>query len=152
MSVSTLMRSSGRWMPGLLQLRPFSAAPPPVELTRTVTAKDVQEFGRLTGDTNPIHFDGDAAIVHGVYLLGLVSRAAGTVCPGPGSIVLNLESKFVRACPVGSTVRVVLERLDQRKISQFEFRCEDAADKRLIYVQGKLAIRVPPSAATYITT
>ena len=45
------------------------------EVTRTITRADLGEFGRLTGDTNPIHFDGERPLVHGAFLLGLVRVA-----------------------------------------------------------------------------
>ena len=34
----------------------------------------------LIGDYNPIHTGGDQGIVHGTYLLGLVSALVGKLC------------------------------------------------------------------------
>ena len=45
------------------------------EVTRTITRTDLDDFGRLTGDTNPIHLEGERPLVHGAFLLGLVREA-----------------------------------------------------------------------------
>ena len=45
---------------------------------RTISQEDVCNFSKVTGDTNPVHFEGDAPIVHGALLLGIVSGIIGT--------------------------------------------------------------------------
>ena len=75
-------------------------------ITRVIRDKDVKAYAELTGDDNPVHFQGEESIVHGTYLLGLVSSVMGTKCPGPGTKVLELTSKFVKPCLVGTKVKV----------------------------------------------
>ena len=96
------------------------------EHTKTITRADLDEFARLTGDTNPIHLAGEQPVVHGALLLGLVSGVAGTRCPGAGSVVISLEAKFLNPCPVGSSVKVRVEQISDRKISDCVFRCEES--------------------------
>ena len=48
------------------------------ELVRLITKADVENFGRVSGDTNPVHFEGDQPIVHGALLIGIVSGIIGT--------------------------------------------------------------------------
>jgi len=48
------------------------------EMTRTISKSDVQRFAELSGDTNPIHFEGESPIVHGALLLSIVSGILGT--------------------------------------------------------------------------
>ena len=90
-------------------------------IVRTIGIQDCEKYAKLTGDTNPIHLQGDSSIVHGTFLLGLVSSVMGTKCPGEGTKVLQLQSKFLKPCPVGETIEVTVNVLDTRKISKAEF-------------------------------
>ncbi|KAJ8944893.1 hypothetical protein NQ314_009349 [Rhamnusium bicolor] len=54
-----------------------------VTISRKITKEEVEEFTRISGDTNPIH-TGDKAIVHGAFLNSIVSGVIGTKLPGPG--------------------------------------------------------------------
>ena len=47
-------------------------------VTRKITKEDVAEYGELVGDHNPVHKD----IVHGTFLLGLVSGVMARWCDG----------------------------------------------------------------------
>lgn len=91
---------------------------------RTLTADDVRQFADVTGDDNPIHIDDAYAattrfgqpIVHGVLLLGIISKVLGRDFPGPGSVAVSLSARFLRPVPVGSTIRVeasVAEKIDR---------------------------------------
>ena len=91
---------------------------------RTITAEDVQTFADVTGDDNPIHIDEEAAaqtrfgkpIVHGVFLLGVISKALGRDFPGPGCVAVSLSARFLRPVPVGSEVSVevkVAEKIEK---------------------------------------
>lgn len=93
---------------------------------RLITAQDVQTFADVTGDDNPLHIDEEFAaatrfgkpIVHGVLLLGIISKVLGRDFPGPGSVAVSISSKFVRPVPVGSTITVevrVAEKLEKYK-------------------------------------
>ncbi|NNE71076.1 MAG: MaoC family dehydratase [Rhodothermales bacterium] len=93
---------------------------------RLITAEDVRIFADVTGDDNPLHIDEEFAastrfgkpIVHGVFLLGIISKVLGRDFPGPGSVAVSISSKFVRPVPVGSTITVevrVAEKLEKYK-------------------------------------
>jgi len=83
-------------------------------VNRILTAEDVKLFADLTGDDNPIHIDNDFAettrfgkpIVHGIFLLGIISKALGRDFPGPGCVAVNISAKFLRPVPVGSEITV----------------------------------------------
>ena len=98
------------------------------QIRRKVTKSDVEQFARLTGDTNPIHFEGPRPIAHGVLLQGFVSGVIGTECPGPGTLVLSQQIKFSNPCPVDSEVEITVEMLNEKKISECKFEvvlCEN---------------------------
>ena len=105
-------------------------------MTRTITAQDVESYAQVTGDINPIHLQQSAGVVHGTFLLGLVSSVMGTKCPGPGTKVLELQSKFLKPCPVGTTVSVKVELLqERRKVSMASFEIMD--HENAVFVEGR---------------
>lgn len=97
------------------------------EWTKVVTAEDVKTFADITGDDNPIHVDEEYAkhnsrfgrpVVHGVLLLGLISKVLGRDFPGHGSIAVGISCRFLRPVPVGSEVTVqikVSEKIEASK-------------------------------------
>lgn len=92
-----------------------------IEYEKRVTEMDVQMFGLVSGDLNPVHFDEEIArktkfggrVVHGVLTTSLVSAAVARM---PGLIVL-LETHFRYTAPVkiGDTVKVVGEVVEKEK-------------------------------------
>lgn len=96
-------------------------------LTKTITDADIVNFAALTGDTNPIHLDAEYAahsmfgerIAHGMLTAGLISAVLGTRLPGPNSIYLGQDLKFVAPVKIGDTVTVtatVSEKRDDKRI------------------------------------
>jgi acyl dehydratase len=94
--------------------------------THFISEQDVRAFAEITGDTNPIHIDEEFArqsqlghrIVHGVLLLGIVSKVLGRDYPGHGSIAISLTSRFLRPVPVNSEITIeykVTEKLAKHK-------------------------------------
>lgn len=73
-------------------------------LRLTLTAKDVEDFGQLSGDMNPLHFDEAFArehgfqgrIAHGVLTNAEVSKFYGTRYPGHGTIFLGYSYSFLK--------------------------------------------------------
>ena len=67
-----------------------------------ISSDNINSFADLTGDFNPIHTkDG---VVHGTYLLGLVS---GIVAKNyPKSRLLDLNAKFTKACLANTNIEV----------------------------------------------
>jgi 3-hydroxybutyryl-CoA dehydratase len=83
--------------------------------TRTITEADVQQFGAVSGDLNPLHFDEEYAkttifrgrIAHGMLSLSYVSTVLGTQLPGAGSIFLGATVKFKAPVRIGDTVTAI---------------------------------------------
>ncbi|MFX1253913.1 MAG: MaoC family dehydratase [Promethearchaeota archaeon] len=95
------------------------------ELIRVITEEDIQKFGELSGDLNPVHFDEDWAkqtifksrIAHGLLSATFISTAIGMHLPGPGSIYLGQNLSFRRPVRIGDTIttRVEVIKKDDEK-------------------------------------
>ncbi len=113
-----------------------STTPTKFVMTRTITREDLDVYGDLTDDKNPVHFNGDNSIVHGTLLLGLVSGVMGTKCPGPGTKVIDLTAQFKNPCPVNETVSVQVELTNpERKIKKADYLVK-SENSDVIFVQG----------------
>lgn len=94
-------------------------------VTHTVTSADIDDFARLTGDSNPIHLDADYAattrfgrrIAHGMLTAGYISAILGTRLPGPGSIYVSQTLNFAAPVHLGDsiTATVTIEEVRQDK-------------------------------------
>ncbi|MET0311987.1 MAG: MaoC family dehydratase [Burkholderiaceae bacterium] len=93
---------------------------------RTMTAADVDAFGHLSGDLNPLHMDEDFAsrtpfgrrVVHGL-LTGAIVSTAHTQLTGPGFAYVGQEFKFLAPVFVDDEVRVevtVVSKKDSKRI------------------------------------
>jgi acyl dehydratase len=60
----------------------------------------------------------------------------GTKCPGPGTKVLELTSKFVKPCLVGTEVKVEVNLSEKRKISLATYKVSDVQSEDTVFVQG----------------
>jgi 3-hydroxybutyryl-CoA dehydratase len=80
--------------------------------TKTVTERDVELFGEVSGDVNPVHFDEAFAaktifkgrIAHGVLSSSYISTVLGMKMPGPGTIFMSLTTRFKAPVRIGDTV------------------------------------------------
>src|SRR5512138_1217067 len=102
-----------------------TAAPQPgerAERSRAITARDIELFTELTGDRNPLHYDEAAAaatrfgglIVQGGVTSGLLNAIVAEDLPGPGSVFLSVEWRFVKAVKVGERITGRIEILTVR--------------------------------------
>ena len=79
---------------------------------KTVTERDIQLFGEISGDVNPVHFDENFAkgtifkgrIAHGVLSASYLSTMLGMKMPGPGTIFMSLTTRFKAPVRIGDTV------------------------------------------------
>lgn len=103
-----------------------TAGAPPVgaiaRRTRTVAARDIELFTELTGDRNPLHYDADLAaasrfggiIVQGGITSGLLNALVAEDLPGPGSVFLGVEWRFLAPVRPGDVITAEAEVLDAR--------------------------------------
>lgn len=90
------------------------------ERSKTITKKDIEYFGIVSTDTNPMHFDEDYAsktqfgrcIAHGVISLSLCGSVLGMELPGLGTIHMGQEVTFKKLVYPGDTITAHCEIID----------------------------------------
>jgi acyl dehydratase len=74
--------------------------------------RDVEMFAEMTGDRNPLHFDAALAagspfgglIVQGGVTSGLLNAIVAEELPGPGTVFLSVEWRFIKAVAIGEEI------------------------------------------------
>lgn len=74
-------------------------------------------FAGVTGDFNPAHVNADYAkntffktrIAHGMLTASFISTVIGTMLPGPGTIYMGQEVRFLAPVKFGDTVTAIVE-------------------------------------------
>jgi acyl dehydratase len=108
------------------------------ERSRATSMADVRMFTAMTGDHNPLHYDQALAeasvfgklIVQGGVTSGILNAIVAEDLPGPGTVFLGCEWKFVKAVGIGETItgRVeVLEVRSDKPICRIATTVRDAA-------------------------
>ena len=95
------------------------------QMTHVVTAQDIVLFAAVSGDVNPAHLDAEYArgtlfhgvIAHGMFGGALISAVLGTQLPGPGTMYLEQNLRFMRPVHIGDglTASVKVTELDTEK-------------------------------------
>ena len=88
--------------------------------SKTITETDVILFAGVSTDINPVHIDEEAAkkgifgkrVAHGILVSGLISAVLGNKLPGPGSIYMGQDLKFLAPVYIGDTITAEVEIID----------------------------------------
>jgi acyl dehydratase len=83
----------------------------------TLTPDHVATYAKLTGDYNPLHFDPEfvartrfgTLVVQGGLTTGLLHALVAMDLPGPGSVFLSQNWKFVAPVYIGDTITAEAE-------------------------------------------
>ncbi|MEX3007794.1 MaoC family dehydratase [Hoeflea sp. TYP-13] len=106
------------------------------ERSRMTRMADIVAFTEMTGDRNPVHYDRALAektpfgklIVQGGVTTGILNAVVAEDLPGPGTVFLGVEWKFVKAVGVDETItgRVVVTSVrDDKPICRLETTIRD---------------------------
>lgn len=107
--------------------------------TRTFAREDVEQFAKITGDSNPIHVSNTTTnnIVHGALLVSMFPALVGSTFPG--AKYLRQTAMFRNECPVGARVTATVRKVKETrggKIVEFETKVRCAEDEGKVYVDG----------------
>lgn len=103
----------------------FKILPQIVE-KRVISQAEVDEFAKLTGDSNYIHSiecPPERRCVHGAFLNAIVAGIIGTKMPGPGSVVLQQEFAFPQKCVTDDEITIIVRILENRHIKKIAYEC-----------------------------
>ena len=102
--------------------------------SKTITEADVYLYAGISGDFNPAHVDEEFAkktffktrIAHGMLTASFISTIIGTMLPGPGSIYMQQQVRFLVPVKIGDTVTAiaeVVEILQEKKRVRLKTTC-----------------------------
>jgi phosphate acetyltransferase len=139
---------------GMIQNRTFDeiAVGDSASLARTVTQRDIELFALASGDVNPAHMDPAYAatdmfhgiIAQGILEAGLISAVLGTELPGPGTIYLGQDLRFLHPVSVGDTITATLtvtEKHPEKGNVVLDCRCTN--QKGEVVITGTAHVRAP---------
>ena len=95
------------------------------EFSKTVTETDIILFAGISGDFNPVHINVEEAksglfgqrIAHGLLSASFISNVIANRLPGPGTIYLSQDLKFLKPVFIGDTVTAsvtVTEKIEEK--------------------------------------
>jgi acyl dehydratase len=92
------------------------------ELSRTVSAADINLFTEISGDRNPLHYDAVAAkasrfgeiVVQGGITSAILNAVVAESLPGPGTVFLNVNWDFTAPVRPGDVITGRVEVLEAR--------------------------------------
>ena len=82
------------------------------EMSRLVTAAEIESFTAISGDRNPLHYDMQAAkssrfgeiVVQGGITSAILNAVVAEKLPGPGTVFLNVNWDFKAPVRPGDTI------------------------------------------------
>lgn len=119
----------------------------PVEVTASLQTSVA--YAAASGDLNPLHYDQEFAgnvsptggiIAHGMYSMGLASRALTEAAGGPEAVE-SVEVRFTKPWPLGATASFggeVTEVADGRATVRLQGQLEDGT----VILRGRGVVRI----------
>ena len=88
--------------------------------TLTLGEAEVAAYAKITGDYNPLHFDEAFAagtrfgkrVVHGGLTSGILNALVAEDLPGPGTVFMSQQLKFVAPVFIGDSITGEVEVLE----------------------------------------
>ena len=120
--------------------------------SRTMTQQDIDLFAVVSGDINPVYLDPAYAqtdmfhkiIADGLLGAGLISNVLGTKLPGPGTIYLGQDLKFLLPVSTGDTITATLTVKEKRPDkSEVVLDCRCANQNGDVVIEGTAYVRAP---------
>jgi 3-hydroxybutyryl-CoA dehydratase len=90
------------------------------EFGKTISESDIYLYAGITGDFNPAHVNESYAegtffktrIAHGMLSAGLISGVLANQLPGPGTIYLKQDLRFLAPVRIGDTITARVELIE----------------------------------------
>lgn len=115
------------------------------EFSQKLTDEIIHQYGEVSGDYNPIHFDDVYAknsvfkerIAHGLFCIGMISYLVGMVLPGEGAIFIDEQLKYIKPVYIGDEIKAQVWINDvnyTKKLINVGFECTN--QNKLVVLEG----------------
>lgn len=128
------------------------------EITRVAAGDDIASFVEAVGDHNPIHSDRayaastafGARIAPGIWTAGLISAVIGTRLPGPGTVYLSQDLKFLKPVLFGDAIAARVEVIDvNRERNRVRMRTVCTNQRAEVVLTGEALVMPSPVPVSY---
>jgi 3-hydroxybutyryl-CoA dehydratase len=120
--------------------------------TTTITDAMIRQFAEVSGDTNSVHLDEEAAaqsrfgkrIAHGMLTASFASAILGNDLPGPGTIYMSQSISFKAPVFIGDEITATVELVkywEDRRIATFRTTCTNQEGK--LVMDGEAVVLAP---------
>lgn len=119
--------------------------------SKTISETDVYNFAGICGDFNPVHINKVEAeksifgkpVVHGALVASFISTAIGMYLPGPGTIYMKQESKFLRPVYFGDTITAMVEIVSIDERNRATLKTQVINQKNECVIDGTALVKLP---------
>ncbi len=122
-----------------------------IRVKKIVSRELVEEFAKITGDTNPIHLDEKTAkeglfgkcIAHGMLSASLISAIVGTQFPGEGTIYMGQNLKFLSPVYVNEEIEIQIEIIGLLEKGKAKLRTDVVNGQGIKVIEGEALVKLP---------
>jgi 3-hydroxybutyryl-CoA dehydratase len=127
------------------------------EFAKTIGESDIYLYAGITGDFNPAHVNEAYAektffktrIAHGMLTAGFISAILANKLPGPGTIYLRQELKFLAPVYIGDTITAqveVIEIVAEKNRVRLRTTCVNQDGTQVLDGEALISPPKPPKA------
>ena len=119
--------------------------------SKTISESDVYLFAGITGDLNPLHVNEVAArnmmfgkrIAHGMLTSSFISTVIASSLPGPGTIYMEQNSRFLAPVYLGDTITACVEVEELLPRGKARLRTQVFNQDGKLVVDGTALVKLP---------
>lgn len=119
--------------------------------SKTITETDVVLFAGISGDLNPAHINEVEAskgmfkkrIAHGMLGASLISTVLGMYLPGPGTIYLGQNLKFLKPVEIGDTLTAMATIVEKDEKGWLKLETTVTNQEGVVVISGHAKV-IPP--------
>ncbi len=125
------------------------------EFAKTVSESDIYLYAGITGDFNPAHINEAYAqntffktrIAHGMLAGGFISAVLANQLPGPGTVYMKQELRFLAPVRIGDTITArveVVEIIAEKNRVRLKTTCTNQDGKQVVDGEAVMSPPKPP--------
>ncbi len=127
------------------------------EFGKTISESDIYLYAGITGDFNPAHINEAYAqktffktrIAHGMLTAGFISAILANQLPGPGTIYIKQDLKFLAPVRIGDTITAkveVIEVIAEKNRLRVKTTCTNQEGTQVLDGEALVSPPKPPKA------